>query len=95
MLTSSINFKIFKNKKFNKKIKKNLESLLKEKNSVINSLTKNYKNSYEIKKVRNLQKNVDTRIIGMGGSILGAKAIYNFLKKKIKKKFNLLIILKI
>ena len=86
MLTSSINFKIFKNKKFNKKIKKNLESLLKEKNSVINSLTKNYKNSYEIKKVRNLQKNVDTRIIGMGGSILGAKAIYNFLKKKIKKK---------
>ena len=86
MLTSSINFKIFKNKKFNKKIKKNLESLLKEKNSVINSLTKNYKNSYEIKKVRNLKKNVDTRIIGMGGSILGAKAIYNFLKKKIKKK---------
>ena len=86
MLTSSINFKIFKNKKFDKKIKKNLESLLKEKNSVINSLTKNYKNSYESKKVRSLQKNVDIRIIGMGGSILGAQAIYDFLKKKIKKK---------
>ena len=82
MLTSSINFKIFKNKKFDKKIKKNLESLLKEKNSVINSLTKNYKNSYESKKVRSLQKNVDIRIIGMGGSILGAQAIYDFLKKK-------------
>ena len=86
MLTSGINFKTFKNKTFNTKIKKNLETLLKEKNSVINSLTKNYKNTYESKKIRSLQKNVDTRIIGMGGSILRAKAIYNFKKKKIKKK---------
>ena len=86
MLTSGINFKTFKNKTFNTKIKKNLETLLKEKNSVINSLTKNYKNTYESKKIRSLQKNVDTRIIGMGGSILGAEAIYDFLKKKIKKK---------
>ena len=31
----------------------------------------------------------------MGGSILGAKAIYNFLKHKIKKNFYLLIIFQI
>ena len=29
----------------------------------------------------------------MGGSSLGAEAIYNFMKKKIKKKFIFLIIL--
>ena len=29
----------------------------------------------------------------MGGSILGAEAIYNFFKKKIKKKFIFLMIL--
>ena len=29
----------------------------------------------------------------MGGSILGAEAIYNFLEKKIKKKFIFLMIL--
>ena len=86
MLTSSIDFKIFKHKKFNTKIKKNLETLLKDKNSVINSLTKDYKNTYESKKIINLQKNINTRIIGIGGSILGAKAIYSFLQKKIIKK---------
>ena len=86
MLTSSINFKNFKKKKINRKIKKNLEILLKDKNSVINSLTKNYKNTHNSKKIRSLQKDIDTRIIGMGGSILGAKAIYDFLKKKINKK---------
>ena len=34
------------------------------------------------------------RIIGMGGSSLGAQAIYDFLKKKIKKNFYFLIIYK-
>ena len=86
MLTSGIDFKIFKDKKLDIKIKKNLKTLLKDKNSVINSLTKHYKSTHESKKIRNLQKNIDLRIIGIGGSILGAKTIYNFLKKKINKK---------
>ena len=41
-------------------------------------------------KIRNLKKfkNFKTIVlIGMGGSILGSEAIYNFFKKKIKKKF--------
>ena len=41
-------------------------------------------------KIRNLKKfkNFKTiALIGMGGSILGSEAIYNFFKKKIKKKF--------
>ena len=41
-------------------------------------------------KTRNLKKfkNFKTIVlIGMGGSILGSEAIYNFFKKKIKKKF--------
>ena len=38
------------------------------------------------KKYSNLKKYKTIVIIGMGGSILGTKAIYSFLKYKIKKK---------
>ena len=41
-------------------------------------------NQNELKRFNNFKKVV---LIGMGGSILGAEAIYSFLKKKIKKKF--------
>ena len=37
-------------------------------------------------KYSNLRKYKTIVIIGMGGSILGTKAIYSFLKYKIKKK---------
>ena len=54
---------------------------------VINSLSENYKNSFEPEKLKKKYNNSNFRVIGMGGSILGTQAIYDFLKKKIKKKF--------
>ena len=88
MLTSRINFINFK-KKINKKISFQTLSLLKqENNQVIGSLSKNYQNNYNIKLLKKFKSIKNFRIIGMGGSILGAETIYNFLKKKIKKKFH-------
>ena len=62
----------------------------------IKSYSQNSNNFYEIFKNRNLNigfKNLNKfkrfnniAIIGMGGSILGSEAIYDFLKFKIKKK---------
>ena len=83
MLTSGIDFKNFKLKSINLKIKKELFSILNNKNEVLLSLGQNYKINFNLKKYKNF-KNI--RVIGMGGSILGTQTIYNFLKHKIKKK---------
>ena len=83
MLTSGINFKNFKLKSNNLKIKKELFSILNNKNEVLLSLGKNYKTNFNLNKYKNF-KNI--RIIGMGGSTLGTQTIYDFLKHKIKKK---------
>ena len=87
MLTKNIIFKNFKNKKNNTKIKKDLKALIKENNPVIKSLSKSYKKSYSIKTINKFKKYLHIKIFGMGGSSLGAAAIYDFLKYKIKKKF--------
>ena len=50
-------------------------------------LSLQYKYSANLTKISKLKKFRICRIVGMGGSVLGAEAIYNFLKKKIKKKF--------
>ena len=52
MLTSSIKFKSFKIKKKSKKIEKDFIFLLRQKNDVISSLSKNYKYSFQKKKLR-------------------------------------------
>ena len=88
MLTSSIDFKNFKIKKDTQKVKKKLKKLLQENNEVIRSLRKTYKNSYNRKLVNKYNKGLNYRIIGMGGSTLGTQTIYDFLRKKIKKKFS-------
>ena len=77
-------------KRKNKKIELILNTILKKNNHVIQSLRKTYKDSYNYKNLSSLNKNFDYRIIGMGGSSLGAQAIYDFLKHKIKKKFEFL-----
>ena len=89
MLTNNINFKNFKNKiKIkNHNLRKNLNLLLKKKNHILSSLGSRYKNSYDKKILEKYKKNLNFRIIGMGGSTLGAQAIYDFLNKKINKKF--------
>ena len=53
-----------------------------------NILFKNYFNTRKyFSKFKKFKKFKTVIIIGMGGSILGAKAIYSFLKYKIKKNF--------
>ena len=51
------------------------------------SLSKNYKDSYTKKTIKKYKKNLIFRLIGMGGSTLGAQTLYQFLNHKIKKKF--------
>ena len=87
MFTKNINFTNFLIKKKNKLVKLKLKSILKKNDQVINSLRKTYKDSYNLKSLKIFNKKLDYRIIGMGGSTLGAQAIYDFLKNKIKKKF--------
>ena len=90
---ASNNFKLKNLKKEkNKTLKKKIISLLNQKFLVkkyplLLSLKKNYKYSYSFSKMKKLKKMKNFRIIGMGGSILGAQAIYSFLKYKIKKNF--------
>ena len=79
-------FKNFLNIKKNLKIKKSLHELLKDQPLFFKTLKPNYKYSYTNKIILKYKKFTNIRIIGMGGSILGTEAIYNLLKKKIKKK---------
>ena len=87
MLTTGISFINFKVKSKISRVKKELRFLINQKNQVIISLSKNYKNNFNKKILNKYKKFKNFQIIGMGGSILGAKAIYDFLKYKIKKNF--------
>ena len=87
MITSGINFKNFKIKKKSNLVKNFFFSLLEKKNEVINSLSKEYKNSFNKKAINKYKKVANYRIIGMGGSTLGTQAIYDFLNHKIRSKF--------
>ena len=87
MLTQNISFKNFLIHKKKLVVKKNLNLILNEETQVISSLSKSYKDSFNKKNTKHFNKKLDYRIIGMGGSTLGAQAIYDFLKKKIKKRF--------
>jgi len=90
MLTSNIKFTNFIQKQKKKPIY-NFKQLKKEnwikKYKLLLSLTPNYKYSYTKAQIKNLKKQNFFRLIGMGGSTLGAKAIYKFLQDKTKKKF--------
>ena len=90
MLTSNIKFINFIQKQKKKPIY-NFKQLKKEnwikKYKLLLSLTPNYKYSYTKEQIKNLKKKTFFRLIGMGGSTLGAKAIYKFLQDKTKKKF--------
>ena len=87
MLSKGISFINFKVKSKILRVRKELRFLLNEKNQVIISLSKNYKNNFNKKILNKYKKFKNFQIIGMGGSILGARAIYDFLKYKIKKNF--------
>ena len=87
--------KQYLNSKSNKKLNSNYSKSLKK--IIINldyikdsfhSLSKKFKINYNIKDLNKFKKYNSVVIIGMGGSITGAEAIYNFLKKKLKKIFS-------
>jgi len=90
MLTSNIrliNFKKIKKKIFKNKLKKFKKINFVAEYPLLKTLTKNYKYSYSKSDINKFKKNSTIRLIGMGGSILGAETIYQFLNHKIKKKF--------
>ena len=85
------------NKNINGKLKKeflsNYNSINKEivasiddSEKTLNILNKNYKFNFNLNDLKKFKKFKKIAIVGMGGSILGTEAIYNFLKFKIKKK---------
>ena len=91
MLSKNIRFKNFSNKSKNLsvyKIFKNLKNnYLNNKMKILSTLSNNYKYSYNKKILYKYRNFKNFNVIGIGGSILGAKAIYQFLNHKIKKKF--------
>ena len=87
-VTKTIYLKGFNHKKTNKKIIKIFENLIDKKNQTIKSLSKLYKDSYSKSLILKSKKHSAINLIGMGGSSLGAQAIYAFLKHRVKKKIN-------
>ena len=94
MFTKNISFNSFlsnsgkykKNIKIVKKIFNNLKIDHKDlKIPLLDSFEKNYNYDFSRESIKRFLKYKNLIIIGMGGSILGAKSIYSFLKKKIKK----------
>ncbi len=84
---------IFVNQAHNKRISKNFSQLFARLEQDINDpkktlyvLNKDFKFNFNNKDIKQFKSFKTIAIIGMGGSILGTEAIYNFLKIKIKKK---------
>ena len=90
MFSKNITFINFKNKKI-KNIKAKINNLKKyewlKNYPLLKSFTKSFKYSYSKKDINKYKFYKDFRLIGMGGSILGTEAIYQFLRHKIKKNF--------
>ena len=83
----------FQTKKIKKSLFRNfLKSIgeikyeIKNKKKTLNILSKEYKFNFKFNDLRKFNNYKTLALIGMGGSILGAEAINNFLEKKIKKK---------
>ena len=91
-LKNSIQKKYIDNKLV-KKLSKDFNSVIAEviketsgSKKTLNILNKNFKFNFKIKDLKKFKQFKTIAFIGMGGSILGAEAINNFLEKKIKKK---------
>ena len=90
MLAKNIKFLNFKDHKIQKSLKGKFKNLINKKsdtNNLISSFAKAYPYSYDKKQLKRLKRFDIYQIYGMGGSSLGSKAIYEFMKPKIKKKF--------
>ena len=85
--------------KYNKNLKKTkkifnsfLVDLKNNQIPLLESYEKDYEFDFSKTTVKKFSKYKNIVVIGMGGSILGTKSIYSFLKKKLKKKYFFLII---
>ena len=67
-------------------INKEIVASIDDSEKTLNILNKNYKFNFDFNDLKKFKKFKKIAIVGMGGSILGIEAIYNFLKFKIKKK---------
>lgn len=83
-ITKNLHFIPFKYEKVNIKFFKLFHKITKQKNEILNSLSKNYQNNYTKNLISGLKRFKFINLIGIGGSSLGALSIYKFLKKKIK-----------
>ena len=68
---------------FDKKIKKDFNN----QDNFFNMFSESFKLNFLNKDLKRFQKYKTVVIIGMGGSVLGSEAIYEFLNTRIKKKF--------
>ena len=90
MLTSRIkftNFQIIKKNKISLSRSFFQPNNLLSKFPILKTLSSSYKYSFNKKIIKRLNRYSTFRLIGMGGSTLGAEAIYQFLQNKTKKKF--------
>ena len=85
--------KEFLNKNLENKLSKDFKKITEEINTnienvknIYNILSNNFIFNFKIKDLKKFKKFNNIAIFGMGGSILGSEAIYEFLGKKIKKK---------
>jgi len=92
MFTKNIRLKRFGVTKNKQKIKTHVLKKLDfyKQNKLIKSFSKNYLFDFNNNKIKRYKKYSNFNLIGMGGSSLGARAIYNFLKPRIKKNFSFL-----
>ena len=91
-LTDNISFRYI-NKNFTKslskkfsKVNNQIQNEVTNDSKTLNILSKNFKLNFKLNELKKFKKFKTIALIGMGGSILGSEAIYNFLIKKIKKK---------
>ena len=71
-----------KEKKKLKKIIEEFQYLINVKKDALHTISKNFKLNFKQPELKKFSKFKNIIVIGMGGSILGSKAIYTYLKKK-------------
>lgn len=77
------NFELKKKKTFQIQ---DVKKLVFQKSQIFTSMSKKYKDNFKTNKILKKINKRNIRIFGIGGSILGAKSIYNFLNYKVKRK---------
>ena len=65
----------------------NIYPSINKKKDTFHSLSKDFKLNFQYSDLEKFNKYKSVILIGMGGSVLGAKAIYSYCNDKIKKKF--------